>query len=161
MRADLAVWKLTAAGSRAVALLGERLKPPPSPAAEAITQLIGELDDNDFATRERASAALTEAIEAAAPALRRALDGNPSAEQRRRLKQLLADLERGGPEQRRRLRAVRLLEEIGDVDARTLLSSLADGDPRFALTREAAAALGHLERALPSASRPLRTHVRR
>jgi hypothetical protein len=40
---------------------------------------------------------------------------------------------------------VRLLEELGDPASRDLLKSLAQGDPRFVLTREAAAALRQLE----------------
>jgi hypothetical protein len=54
---------------------------------------------------------------------------------RLRLDRLLAGLDRPrSPEQRRRSRAVRLLEEMGGPDARALLEGLYR-DPRFGLER--------------------------
>ena len=145
LRADLAVWRLTGAGPRAVVLLREHLRPPPTPAAERINHLLADLDSRNFAIRQRASTELAEVIEAAAPALRRTLAAAPSLESRRRIEKLLAALDAvPPPEQRRRLRAVRLLEEIGGPDGRALLKSLSRGDRRFALTREAGAALHRL-----------------
>jgi len=146
LRADLAAWRLAGAGPRAVALLGERLRPPPALPPERVARLIADLDDENFATRERASAELAAGVESAAPRLRRALAANPSPESRRRLEALLAGLDpASAAEQRRRLRGVRLLEEMGGPGARALLRSLSRGDPRFRLTREAAAALRRLD----------------
>jgi HEAT repeat protein len=145
LRADLAVWRLAGAGPRAVTLVRERLRPPPAPAPERVARLIADLDSDDFDARERASAELTEDIEAAAPALRRALAADPSVELRLRIEALLADRD-PTPEQRRRLRAVRVLEETGVAEGRALLKSLAQGDERFDLTKAAAAALLRLDR---------------
>jgi HEAT repeat protein len=154
-RADLAVWRLAGAGSCAVALLRERLRPPKTLAPERIARLIGDLDSDDYDARERASTELTEAVECAAPALRRALAADPPLEMRRRLEELLAGLDPTSmPEQRRRLRAVRLLEEMGGRDAHELLERLARGDARFTLTREAVSALHRLDH-------PEKDHVRR
>jgi HEAT repeat protein len=147
LRADLALWRLAGAGPRAVSLLRERLRPPPALTAERVTQLIADLDADAFATRQRATSDLTEGIESAAPALRRTLAGKPSAEQRRSIQTLLDGLDpTRNPEQRRRLRAVRLLEELGGADARALLEDLSRGEERFALTREAKAALQQFDR---------------
>jgi hypothetical protein len=143
LRADLAVWRLAGAGPRAVALVRERLRPPPTPAPERVARLIADLDSEDFDARERASAELTADIEAAAPALRRALAADPSVELRLRIEALLADRD-PTPEQRRRLRAVRVLEGTGVAEGRALLQSLAQGDERFDLTKAAAAALRRL-----------------
>jgi HEAT repeat protein len=145
-RADVAAWRLAGAGPRAVALLRERLRPPPTLTPERVARLIAELDDDNFATRERAGAELAAGLESAALHLRRALAAAPSPELRRRLDGLLAGLDpASAAEQRRRLRGVRLLEAMGDPDARALLRSLSRGDPRFRLTREAAAALRRLD----------------
>jgi HEAT repeat protein len=147
LRADLAVWRLAGAGSRAVTLLGERLRPPPVLTDARIARLIADLDNDDFATRERTSADLAAGIESAAPALRRALADKPTAETRRQITKLLDGLDpTRDPEQRRRLRAVRLLEEMGGADARALLERLSRGDDRFVLTREATTALRYLDR---------------
>src|SRR5262249_62094901 len=94
----------------------------------------------------RAGAGRAGGGERPAPRLRRALAANPSPESRRRLEALLAGLDpASAAEQRRRLRGVRLLEEMGGPGARALLRSLSRGDPRFRLTREAAAALRRLD----------------
>src|SRR5207253_826931 len=139
--------RLAGAGARAITLLRKRLRPPTALTAERIARLIADLDSDDFATRRRASSDLAAGIESAAPALRRALADKPTAELRRSIKTLLDSLDLARqPEQRRRLRAVRLLAELGGTDARTILESLSRGDARFTLTREAAASLPHLDR---------------
>jgi HEAT repeat protein len=143
LRADLAVWRLAGAGPRAVALVRERLRPPPAVASEHVKRLIADLDNDDFDTRERASAELANLVEAAAPALRRALAAGPSAEQRYRLDALLAD-HKPTPEERQRQRAVRILEGTGAADAKALLKSLAC-DEEFGLTVQAADALRYLD----------------
>jgi len=56
LRADLPGWRLAGAGPRAVALVRERLYRPPIVTAERAAHLIADLDNDDFDTRERASA---------------------------------------------------------------------------------------------------------
>jgi hypothetical protein len=145
LRADLALWRLAGAGPRTVTLLTERLRPPPALAPERIARLIADLDSDDFEARQRASAALADAIESAAPALRKALAAHPPLEKRRRIDDLLLGLDPArSPELRRQVRAVRLLEEVGGPDARALLTRLAAGGPQFRLTQEATAAVQRL-----------------
>jgi hypothetical protein len=84
---------------------------------------------------------LKKVLVAAAPALRRARAARPSLEALLRIDRLLADLAPpGDAEQRRRLRAVRLLSEMDIPEARALLQRLAR-EGRFAVTDEATLAL--------------------
>jgi hypothetical protein len=81
----------------------------------------------------------------AEPAIRKALDGRPSAEQRRALEALLpGPALLHSPEGLRQVRAVEALERAGSVEARDLLKRLAGGVEGARLTREARAALDRL-----------------
>ena len=85
----------------------------------------------------------------AAPALRQALETNPTAETKRRIHEVLTAIETPQPLSRdglRELRAVILLERIGSREARETLAGLARGAPDARLTREAKAALDRLSR---------------
>jgi hypothetical protein len=145
-RADLAAWRLSGTGPKAVTLLRERLQPPKVLTVERISALIADLDDDEFDVRQRSSAQLGGAGEAIS-ALRRALAGTPSLEAHRRMEDLLISLEtKQSLEDRRRLCALRILESVGSPEARDLLRTLARGDPRLAITQEAAAALVRLEK---------------
>ena len=84
--------------------------------------------------------------ELAAPILRAILVGQPSAELRRRVEELLRKLD--GPmlasRRLRDLRAVELLERIGTAEARQVLERTAKGTVEARLTREAKASLERL-----------------
>jgi hypothetical protein len=148
-RAYRAVWRLGAAGPRGAAFLEGRLKDTPAPEEGRIARLVAGLDSEDFATREKASAALEALGAGAEPALRQALEGNPSAELRRRAQRLLQRL---GPTAERpspgllRLRVVEALEANGTPEARKALAGLARDQAGSPLTAEAKAALGRLGR---------------
>jgi hypothetical protein len=125
LRADLAVWRLAAGGSRTIDLLRERLRPPPTATPERINRLVKDLDSDQFSIRQRAGEELARLIETAAPALRRARAVADSLEVQLRLDRLLASVDRPAtPEHRRRLRALRLLEEMGGPEAKALLTRL-------------------------------------
>jgi hypothetical protein len=144
-RAFRAVRVLTASPRQAVALLAERLRPAP---AGRVARLIAELDADSFEARQAASAALARLGQETEPALRAALKGNPSAEVRRRARELLRALPEGPrrptAEELRASRAVQVLERIGTPEARRLLGALAKGAAEARLTHEATAALGRL-----------------
>ena len=85
---------------------------------------------------------------AAWPALRRALDANPSAEARQRLQKLLErEKETGGvPEDVRNLRALEALERSGAPGAAELLRTLAKEAANETVKQAAAAAIDRLDR---------------
>jgi RNA polymerase sigma factor (sigma-70 family) len=140
-----AMTALLAAGGQAVPFLKGRLRPAPVIDRERIDRLLADLDSDQFAVRQKASRALRELGDAAEPALSKALAGQPSAEQRRRLKELLRELgPECSPERLRELRSVEVLEHLGTPDARQALGSLAKGAAEARLTREAKASLGRL-----------------
>ena len=147
-RAYRAVRTLTAAPGPAVVFLKDHLRPVPAPDAARLSRLIAGLDDNDFAAREKATAELEELGALAERALRRLVEGRPSAEAARRAEGLLEKL-RGGPasgEWVRVLRALEVLENVGTPQARQVLQQLADGVPEARLTREAKASMSRMPR---------------
>jgi WD40 repeat protein len=153
LAADAAVAYPAVAGlidypEEAVAWLKTRLHPAPPVDTGRIAALLQGLDSGSFKERQQAMLALEGLGELAEPALRTALEANPSLELRRRLELLLAKIETTPPtpEQLRQWRAVAALEWIGDDGARAVLEKLAGGAPESRLTREAAAALERLQR---------------
>jgi tricorn protease-like protein len=145
-----ASWALSADAKNAVAFLQKHLKPVKLPKVDdqAVARLIGELDSDSFATREKASRALDRLGPGALPAMRQALVKPPSLEVRRRLEVLVRRHGEGAlsPEELRALRALHVLETTATPAARLLLESLALGDPEAALTRQAKAAIRRLAR---------------
>jgi WD40 repeat protein len=147
-KAHRALWAMVAAPKQTLPLLRGFLKPVAVGDAERIARLIKELDADEFDVRDKASAELDQIGEPAAPALRKALEGMPSAELRIRATTLLEKF--GGkvqsPDIVRRERALEVLEQIGGADARALLVELAKGAPDASLTQEAKAILKRLGR---------------
>jgi WD40 repeat protein len=148
VRAYRAVGGLIQAAEQAVPLLQARLHPAAVSDAEHLNQLIADLDSPRFAVRQKSSTELAQLGKQAEPALRKALEGQPSAEARRRIERLLASP--GGtqptPEQMREARALEVLENIGTPAARHVLEVLARGASGSRLTQEAQASLKRLNR---------------
>jgi hypothetical protein len=67
----------------ALPFLEKRLRPGPVPAAERVTQLVGDLDSDRYAVREKAARELEELETTVEAALRQALNTHPSPERRR------------------------------------------------------------------------------
>jgi WD40 repeat protein len=150
-KARRAQWTIIAGGDQSAEFLSERLHPAVSPAsAEAVAQLVVDLDSPRFPMRARATAKLAELAELAEPALRQAQKSHPSLELRQRLEELLYQVaeQRSRPtgERLRRLRAIGVLEQIGTAEARKLLEQLSQGAAGASLTREAKASLLRLGR---------------
>jgi hypothetical protein len=131
-----------------VPFLGRQLRSIRRLDEEEVRGLVADLDNDAFAVRESASKQLRELGDAARPALRRALEAGPSAEAKRRLESLVAQLPRGAisPEERRRLRAIDVLERAGSKEARQVLTELAERADRLSEVRAAEAALERLSR---------------
>jgi WD40 repeat protein len=150
--AQQAVGDLVRSPRSTLLLLDRMLVPATAPPARRLAALIADLDSEDFDRRERASRELEELGDLAAPALRRALDGQPSPEARRRLERLLGALDGKAPtpEWLQAVRALQVLEGIGTPEARRVLARLAGGAAGAPLTEEAQAALRRLERRSPA-----------
>jgi WD40 repeat protein len=147
-RAYQAVATLAAAPQQALSLLREHLTPAAAVDRRRIARLIGELESDEFAVREKAMNELTQLGDTAEVSLREASAARPALELRRRLDQLLDKLQGPvtAPERLRQLRAVEVLEHVGSPEAREVLEKLAGGAPEARLTREARAALDRLAR---------------
>jgi len=143
-----AMWALAADPERTLPLLRERLRPVPTAGADRVARLIGDLDHERFTVRRRAIEELEELGEPVADALRRALARATRLESRRRIEQVLDEVERPVPSGKRlqRLRAVEVLEHIKSPAARELLTALAEGAAGARLTSEARTALDRLGR---------------
>jgi RNA polymerase sigma factor (sigma-70 family) len=133
--------------AKAVALVAARLKPAAPVDGKRLAGLIADLDSPQFATRDRATAALRREGRPAAAALREAKEKSASAEVRKRAGILLAELEDSPVtgDELRELRAVEVLEGVGTPKARRLLGELARGEPAAVLTRAAEAAIERLK----------------
>jgi WD40 repeat protein len=146
-KAHAAIWGLVASPDLTLPFFRDRLRPAEAPPAEKLKQLIGDLDNEEFAKRNAANKELADFEELAEPAMREALKEEISAEKRKRLEKLVdITLIVRTPEKLRQLRALEVLEQIGTPDARQILAKLAQGVPEARLTREAKAALQRLER---------------
>lgn len=142
-----ALVELSAVPEQTVPLLRQRLQPARPPDPLLLARLLADLDSDRFEVRDKATRQIESIGELAEPALRKALAGKPSLELRRRVEQLLDDVQPShSREQMRALRAVEVLEYIGTPEARRLLDTLADGAPEARLTREAKASLARLAR---------------
>jgi hypothetical protein len=141
-----ALGTMAADPKRSVEFLKDHLKPVSPVDAGKIEKLLADLDNDEFAIRNLASQSLEQLGESAEPHLRKALEGKPTLEVRRRVDDLLRKLnhEPPSPELARDLRALALLEHLGTPGACQVLGRMAQGAPGVRQTREAAEALERL-----------------
>jgi WD40 repeat protein len=147
-KAYQALAHLVALPDAAVALLGRHLAPAPPADVRHLHRLLAELDDEQFAVRERATAELIRLDHLAEPLLRSALARQPSSEARWRIDGIVEKLAAPLtiPGQLQAIRGVEVLEHLATPDARWLLESLARGTPEARQTQEAKASLQRLAR---------------
>jgi RNA polymerase sigma factor (sigma-70 family) len=137
---------LASAPEEAISLLTKQLHPT-SPTDPQRRRLLTDLESEHFDMREKAQKDLEELGDLAEPALRQTLEKKPTLEVRRRVQAVLEGL-RGPvtrPELLQSLRAVAVLEDIDNHEARRLLEELANGAPEARLTREAKSSLRRLD----------------
>ncbi len=138
-RAYRGIGALAANPGAALPFLRDKLKPL-TVEPQQITQLVADLDSNQFAVRQKAVAALEELSELAEPALRKALEAKPPLEVKQRLEKLLAKVEKEktglNPHRLRVLRVTEVLERVGSAEARQMLEALVDAPPEMRLTDE-------------------------
>jgi RNA polymerase sigma factor (sigma-70 family) len=140
---------LAAVPGPAIEVLRRHVKPVPDAPTDAdLDRLFADLDSDLFATRDQASRELARLGESAVPGVRNRLHKAESVEVRRRARAFLDQFDQAeqSPDHLRQLRAVELLEGIGTPAAKQYLTELAKGAAGAPLTRDAAAALGRLER---------------
>jgi WD40 repeat protein len=133
--------------AEAVTFFAERIKPVEALERKRVGRLLADLGSDEFAVRETASEALAGLNEQATPYLEETLKSTDSAEVRVRVTRIL-EQRRGAAltaDQVRQVRAVMVLERIGDGAAKELLKRWAGGPVGARLTTEAAAALQRLE----------------
>jgi WD40 repeat protein len=141
-----AIHTLIGHSEQTVSLLRQKLRRRSEDEAGWLAQRIADLDSESPEVRDGASRQLEAFGKAAEPALRKALADRPSAEVRRRIRDILdkfASVKFDGSELRA-IRGAEVLEYVGTPEARRLLESLAKGKPESRLTREAKEALDRL-----------------
>jgi len=143
-----AMRRLTATPTEAIPFLRKHLEAVPIADEKRLAGLIADLDNDQFAVREKAAKNLEHLGEVAIGACENALQGQASAELHRRLESFLQKEAKSAlepsPERLRALRAIEVLEHVGTLPAQELLKSLAAGAPEARLTQEAKAALARL-----------------
>lgn len=146
-----ASWRFVRDPESAVKLLGERLKAAEEPDLKQIQAWLGDLSNETFEVRDRASNGLVTQGELAELPLRKALETKLDLETRRRVEFLLSKLEQPvtSPEKLRQIRAVEVLEMLPSPQARELLQLLATGYPGHHQTRQAKDSLLRLKQRGP------------
>jgi RNA polymerase sigma factor (sigma-70 family) len=139
--AHRALWTLVAAPKQTLPYLKARLLVRAAD-PQRIDRLLAELDDKQFKVREDAGTQLASLGQSAEAALRKVLEGKPSLEVRLRVQGLLDKL--GPSASLRPARVAAVLEQIGTVQARQLLETLAQDAPDPELRQQAQAALTRL-----------------
>ena len=143
-KAYRAAWILVQAPEQTVSLLKAHLRPV-TVDTQRVTRLIGELDDEQFAVRDRATRELERVGKLAQTSLQEALKIKRPLDFRKRLERLLERVEGEDlvpdPDRLRSRRALQILERLTCSEARQLLQTLAGGAPEAWLTQEARTAL--------------------
>jgi WD40 repeat protein len=139
---------LAAGGQDSVAFLQDRLQPTAFLPLSQLEPLVTDLDNPQYAVRAKAMVVLGTQGERAALVLRQALKEGISLEMRRRVELLLVKLENFTPAapQLQQLRALAVLEHIGDAQANKIIEVLTGGAPEARLTQQATAALARLKK---------------
>jgi RNA polymerase sigma factor (sigma-70 family) len=130
-----------------VKFFDEKIKPVEKVDPKLIQRWLADLGSDAFAVRETASKELDKFGHQARPYLEEAMKSAKSAEVRERVKKILEQQQAAviTPEQLRQLRAVGVLEQIGDGESKSLLKKWANGPAGAMLTMESAAASKRLE----------------
>jgi hypothetical protein len=148
VKADGTIKAFAAKPADTTTFLKVRLQPAPAATPCRMARLLADLDSDRFEERQKATRELERLAEGAEPILRKVMDGQPSPESGRRIQGILGRLRterlRPSPDKRRAVRAVEVLEQIGNQEARQILADLARGASAAQLTIEAKTALERL-----------------
>jgi WD40 repeat protein len=138
-KAFAAMSQLTEAATETPAYFKDRLHSVPVPDPKRVDALVADLDSEQYAVRQKATAELEKLSDLAVPALRAQLAKNSSLETSKRIELLLERIHGplANPELLRALRAVEVLDAIGTPHAWAVLEVLAKGAPAHRLTQAA------------------------
>ncbi len=136
--AQAALCRLVLAPEQTLPMLAGKLRPVEPAGKERLARLLRELEHDEFARREQARQELFCLGDVAAPTLLQVLEGRPPIDLKRRVDDLLEEINPGqaAPYRGQTSRAVAVLEQIGSPEARKLLWRLAAGEPAADLTRQ-------------------------
>jgi len=145
-KAHAAIRVLAGDPAKSVAFLRDLVEPASGPDAKKLEKLIADLGNPKFTVREKAHKELDRLGDAAAPALRKAVESNASAEVRKAAKKLVDNMgvQPLTHDQLRLVRVVEVLEHAGTPEAIELLKKLAGGATGLIPTPQAQAALDRL-----------------
>ncbi|HEV8062725.1 MAG TPA: WD40 repeat domain-containing protein [Gemmataceae bacterium] len=148
-----AIWRLRASPTESAHFLDKHLIAAPTVDPKLIAKWIGDLQDDRFAVRDKATEELTKLGISARPALQESLASSTSGEVRRRCKELLERIKEEPltAEYLRELRAMAVLEYVDNPNAQRVLAKLAQGGAGARITRLAQDALSRkkIPRAVP------------
>lgn len=154
-KAYQAVCTLIAHPKETVQFLETKLKPVVVD-FQQIDRYIRDLDDNNFDVRKTATEELGKMEDVPEAKLRQAIANKPSLEIRRRVDEILKEIERGKLEPSGKhlqpVRAVEVLEHIGTPEADAILSRLTNGTPGLRLTEEAKVSVERIKKKRTKAS---------
>ncbi len=136
-----------AAAPDAIKFFADRIKPDEPLDMKRVQQLLADLDSDQFAQRDAASKALGALGRQVKPYLEETIKTTKSTEAQDRAKKILESVQAAAvaPRQLRQMRAVLVLELIGDNESKNLLKKWAGGPAASLLAEEASAALKRLE----------------
>jgi RNA polymerase sigma factor (sigma-70 family) len=139
--------RFLAAPADAVKLFTEKVKPAAALDPKRIRQLLADLGSDEFTVREAAAQALHGLDQQAIPYLEETLKSAVPLEVRRRVQKILEQHQSAAlpSEQLRQVRAVLVLELIGNGESKNLLKRWSGGPAGALLTMEASSALKRLE----------------
>lgn len=129
--------------AKTVPFFKDRLKPVEQADLKKVAQLIKDLDDDKFETREKASEDLETMGSSIENELRKSLTNVPTPEVKKRVEQLLDKLTKQmlTADQLQVVRAVEVLEKIGSSEAQEVLKKMSGGRPGAKETEDARLAL--------------------
>jgi hypothetical protein len=130
---------------RALAFLQGRLQPVPAGNTQQIAQLVADLQNPSGAVRRKAMAGLRQHGEPALGALLKMAQNNQGFNQNVSMMINKLDSVHHTPDRQRSVKAVQVLEQIGNAEAKQLLEKLAKGAAGARLTTAAQASLDRLK----------------